>query len=244
MPHASAGRRRIPADAADAGPQRPRATLLRHLKALADHDLILHARRDDYATPHASTHALILSEPDAYHRSLLLYDDVLPLRGAPPHAFACLPVRHAIDFEIPLAVPVIPPEPDLAKRLRGMPYRDALRHAVSSTHISLMTRRFPSDAANDPTAIERAFPVLDAATALALFAATADPRLTRACRDAAATLGTDADTVIRKARSFHPDEPPLSVLRPNTVIYPGWLQPLVRSAQRVHARRHVRGADA
>lgn len=218
--------------------KRPRTTLVRLLNELVSLDLVVRLRRDDYATPRRSTHALLLVEPNAYYRSLLATDDVLRLRGERRHAYACLPVRHALDFELPQALVVIPPGPDLKSARPLFPY--ALRAAVAGA--SEIPVQFPSDERESEAAFERTFAALSPRHALALLAATAEPRLVRAVRSAAPRFGLHAKDVLEESRRFVLEEPPVRTLRRNTLVLPRWLHEFATSASKVHARRFLQAS--
>lgn len=222
----------------------PRTTVVRHLGELVDHHLMVRLRRDHYATPTKPTYALLLAEPNRYFRSLLLYDDVLRdvVGGLKRSPFACLPVRSALDVEIPQAVPVFKLDMDITGHVEELMTDLALHYNYEDDPVGEMEVAFPSDAADSPTAVRRAFPVLDPRTSLALFAATGDPRIVQGLEDAAVRLGLDASDVLDAALHLHPDEPPVRRLGPNTVVYPAWLQDYARTAGQVYRRQALRSA--
>ena len=215
-----------------------RTTLTRQLGELVDHGLLARLRRDVYAAPRRATLALLLVEPDAYARSLLLHADVLARRSEGPWAFACLPVRRALPLEIPTVVPVL--------RLREADREDGLRsplflyHDFDPEEVESATRRFPTDAAEEPGAVERAFPVLSAKTCLALLATTGDPRMLEAVGRAAKALHVPPAKVADAARRLHPTRSVAGATFPNTVILPRWLEDMAESARALQARTAIR----
>lgn len=201
--------------------------------------LIVRLHKDLYVKPASPTHALLLVEKDAYARSLLLHADVLSWLGA-PFAFACLPVRKNLGFELTRALPVLDleaPEPSLLRR-------DAVHMTLPKAKPSRQTLRFPTDAASEAHAVERAIPVLPPQLALAILAATADPRLVHACSAAAPKLGTTREAVLETAASFVVEDEPPKRPRPNSLVLPEWLMEAARGAQGLHAQRFLDSAAA
>ena len=220
----------------------PRTTLTRHLGDLVEHGLLARLRRDVYAAPAPATLALLLVEPDAYARSLLLHDDVLARRSEGPWAFACLPVRRALPVEIPTVVPVLRLQE--AAREEGLRSPLFLYHDFDAAEVERAPRRFPTDAADAPAAVERTFPVLSARTCLALLATTGDPRMLEAVAAAGRKLGVPPAEVARAAKRLHLARGAAGADFPNTVVLPRWLQAMAETAQALQARKALGSALA
>lgn len=217
---------------------RPRTTVVRHLDQLTDAHLIARLRRDLYATPQDPTQRLLMIEPSAYHRSLLLFDHIIrdvvgALKTSP---FACLPVRSILDVEIPQAVPVFKLGHDITSRGSKLLTDHALHFNYDDETVVEEPVRFPSDA---PVSEPRRIPVLPVETCLALFAATADPRFVHAVRRAAGQLDLPVDPILHRARSLYPETPPVKTLRDNTIVFPDWLAEIAEAAETMHGRRAI-----
>lgn len=221
---------------------RPKATVARYIHELEASALLARLRRDAYATPWKTTALLIMHDSSPYYRSLLLWNDILPMAGHHRYAFACLPVQRFLDFEFPRAVPVAPLGGDLTKP--AVRSSEIMRYSYSPKQVGAAELLFPRDASEESGAMVRSFPVLDPATALALFAATSDPRIVIAVRKAASRLGLRTQDVFDQALELRPERPPLPVLRQNTVVYPPWIEKFVASAHAAHAHEYVRTAAA
>lgn len=236
---------RVGVTAADArrATGRPKPTVDRHLAELVDAGLVWRVRRNVYVTPRAGTYAQLSVEPSSYLRSVVLYDDGLDqMWGSDGRwAFACLGVHQALDLVLPDAMPVVRPvgEPSAMPE----PWPDAaFLYGFDAVDVQPHRLTLPSDAPAGSKAMVREVPALVPEVALALLAASTDPRAVQAVRRAAPVVGADADTVLRWARRLFPREPPVRVVRPNTVVFPGWLAAWARTARRLHAGHYLEGA--
>lgn len=218
----------------------PKPTVDRHLRELVAAHLLWRVRRDLYVTPRRATFALLAVEPSSYLRSLLLFgdglDQLFAASGA-AWAFACLGVHQALDLVIPHALPVLRPAakppwlPD--------PWPDAaFLHAFQDTDVTTHTLHLPSGSKDDDR-LARRIPVLRPEAALALLAASTDPRIVQATRSAAARLGIEPHAVLARARELSPQEPPVHALRPNTVVFPSWLARFASTARKLHALHYL-----
>jgi hypothetical protein len=79
-------------------------------------------------------------------------------------------------------------------------------------------------------------PVLPAELSLALSMASLDPRHMQAARDAAQKLELRLEEIAPMAKQLAPARPPLEAIRPNTVVFPEWLEDLWETAKTQHAR--------
>lgn len=215
----------------------PRTTVVRHLGELVDAQLLYRHRRDDYIVPRQGTLALLLFEPDAYTRSLLLHDDALGALGAPRWAFACIPVRRYLDFDIPYAIPVVPLPGDEHPR----PSPTILWYDYDPKAAGMQSIRLPTPAAEQEDAIERALPVMPQDTALALLASTGDSRLVKAVKKAAKTLDIPLTKIAEQTKAFAVRTTRDEANYPNTVILPAWLERIAETARSVHIRKAVQG---
>lgn len=214
----------------------PRTTLVRNLAALVDAHLAYRDRRDHYVLPHASTLGLLLVEPDSYARSLLLHEDVLPEIGIRKWAYACLPLRRALDFDLPHAIPVVSPR--LAK-LPPRPSPTVVWHDYAPADVLKTPAQFPTWAKDDPDPTRRRLPTLHPREALGLLAATGDARLTRAVLQAAKKLDVRRDAVAAAAKRLWIEPPGPRLRYPNSVILPKWLRSFAETAQVTSARERV-----
>lgn len=229
-------RRQVSFSEAAAIARQPRSSVARHLGELVEESLLLRLSRDLYATPEKPTRALLLVEPSDYARSVLLHADVLEGMGV-RWALACLPVREAFPFELSRTVPVMRIDP------HDGPEASLLREAVQlKGRMGRLRRqliRFPTDAASSPHAVPRSLPVLDTTLSLAIFAATADPRMVHASLAAARSLGIPTERVLDQAAAFALEEQLPRNPLPNTLVLPKWLAEAARSAKDLHARRYL-----
>lgn len=210
---------------------KPRTTVTRYLQQLTDARIILRIRHDEYAIPTRATFGRLLVEPDAYARSVLLHADILDAHEATPWAFACLPIRGVYDVEIDRAIPVLLPDGRLQDGSGAPPYPDALWYAFDPHDID----RRPY-APHDAPGPRGDVPTLPARTALALLTASLDPRHVRAARNAARRLGLPYEPIVRQAKGLAPTRTPLKALRPNTVVFPRWLETFWETAKTQHAQ--------
>lgn len=214
----------------------PRTTLVRNLAALVDAHLAYRDQRDHYILPHASTLGLLLVEPDSYARSLLLHEDVLPELGIRKWAYACLPVRRALHFDLPTAIPVVSPK--LAKT-GPRPSPTIAWYDYDRNDAQKATKAFPTWAKHDPRPSNRVLSTLHPKDALALLAATGDSRLTRAVLDAARKLGVSRDVVASAAARLWIEPPARRLAHPNSVMLPKWLMTFAETARATSARERL-----
>jgi hypothetical protein len=210
--------------------EKPRTTVTRYLKQLTQTRLILRVRQREYAIPSRSTFSRLLLEPSRYRRSVLLYADVLEQRGEVPWAFACLPIRSSYPMDIDQAIPVLHSDERLKDTSRSRPYPEALWYTFDSEE----THAYSLEADEPGSAIE--MPVLPAELSLALSMASLDPRHMQAARDAAQKLEPPLEEIAPMAKQLAPARPPLEAIRPNTVVFPQWLEDLWETAKTQHAR--------
>lgn len=213
----------------------PRTTLTRNLGALVEASLAYRDHRDHYVLPRPSTLGLLLVEPDAYARSLLLHEDVLPELGIRKWAYACLPVRRALDFDLPHAIPVVSPK--LAKRAPG-PSPTIVWHDYEPDDVAKHAILFPTWAQDDPDQTKRTLPTLHPKDSLALLAATGDSRLTQAVLRAAKKLDIKREAVASAARRLV-IEPSRRLRYPNSVILPKWLLQFAETARATSAKERM-----
>ncbi|HWH08305.1 MAG TPA: hypothetical protein VNX21_03830 [Candidatus Thermoplasmatota archaeon] len=214
----------------------PRTTLIRNLGALVDASLAYRDRRDRYVLPRPSTLGLLLVEPDAYVRSLLLHEDVLPALGVRRWAFACLPLRRALDVDLPHAIPVVSPA------LAGTTPRASptiVWHDYEPDAVGKTTMLFPSWAKDDPDRTSRTLPTLHPREGLALLAATGDSRMTQAAQRAARKLHVRPDAVAKAARRLAIEPPSRKLRYPNSVILPKWLLRFAETARESSAKERL-----
>lgn len=216
--------------------QAPRTTLTRNLGALVDASLAYRDRRDHYILPRPSTLGLLLVEPDAYSRSLLLHEDVLPELGIRKWAYACVPVRRVLDFDLPWAIPVVSPA---ITRTRPRPSPTIVWHDYDAGDVEKTTLTFPSWAKADPEVSKRTLPTLRARDSLALLAATGDSRLTEAVLQAAKKLRVKRESVASAARRLTIEPRSRSLRYPNSVILPKWLHRFAESARAMSAKERL-----
>lgn len=214
----------------------PRTTLTRNLGALVDASLAYRDHRDHYVLPRPSTLGLLLVEPDAYARSLLLHEDVLPELGIRKWAYACLPVRRALDFDLPHAIPVVSPK--LAKRPPG-PSATIVWHDYEPDDVGRSVVLFPTWAKDDPGQTTRSLPTLHPKEGLALLAATGDSRLTEAVLRAAKKLDIKREAVASAARRLVIEPPSRRLRYPNSVILPKWLLQFAETARAASAKERM-----
>lgn len=209
---------------------RPRTTVTRYLKQLTEAQLILRVRKGEYAIPGRSTFSQVLLDRSRYRRSVLLYADVLEQRGETPCAFACLPIRHAYPMDIDRAIPVLHPDERLKEPSRSRPYPEALWYAFDPDRVE--QDHMQTDDGETRTEI----PVLPSELSLALLMSSLDPRYMQAARDAARKLDLPAEAIASSAKHLAPASPPLNAVRPNTVVFPEWLEEFWETAKTQHAR--------
>lgn len=214
----------------------PRTTLTRNLSALVDASLAYRDHRDHYVLPRPSTLGLLLVEPDAYARSLLLHEDVLPQLGIRKWAYACLPVRRALDFDLPHAIPVVSPK--LAKRPPG-PSRTIVWHDYEPDDVGKTNLLFPTWAKDDPDQTKRTLPTLHTKVCLALLAATGDSRMTDAVLRAAKKLDVKREALAAAARRLVIEPPSRRLHYPNSIILPKWLLRFAETARAVSAKERM-----
>lgn len=209
---------------------RPRTTVTRYLNQLTEARLILRVRKGEYAIPRRSTFSRLLLEPSRYTRSVLLYADVLEQRQEAPWAFACLPIRRAYPMDIDRAIPVLHPDERLEDSSRSRPYPEALWYAFDPGQ----TESHPMETSGEESLVD--VPVLPQGASLALLTASLDPRYMQAARDAADKLDLPLDEIASNAKHLAPASPPLETIRPNTVVFPEWLEEFWETAKTQHAR--------
>jgi hypothetical protein len=214
----------------------PRTTLTRNLGALVDASLAYRDRRDHYILPRPSTLGLLLVEPDAYARSLLLHEDVLPSLDVRKWVYACLPVRRALDFDLPHAIPVVSPK--LAKT-PPKPSPTILWHDYDPKNTGKQTVFFPTWSRDDPGQAERTLSVLHPRESLALLAATGDSRLVQAVLRATKRLALSRESVAQAARRLSIEPRSKRLRYPNSVMLPKWLLRFAESARAVSARERL-----
>lgn len=216
--------------------RRPRTTVTRYLKQLTDAWLILRVRQGEYAIPERSTFGQLLLEPSSYRRSLLLYRDILHQRGEGPLAVACLPIRDIFQMEIDRVIPVLPPDDRLKDPARAPPYAEVLWYPFQAERVA-------ETDLSERWAVDRlgTVPTLEPEISLALLTATLDPRYMTACKAAAERLGLAFPSVVKLAKHLSPQAPPLDAIRPNTVVFPGWLRGFWETAKTQHARHALDG---
>lgn len=227
---------------------KPRPTVVRYLNELVDASLILRVRRDWYATPPRATYSLLLAEPNAYFRSVLLHHEATP-RSFDRPVFACLGVREVLDFELPKAIPVfridhdtLSGNPDFPSLAEAGVFTDALRFNFQDRDVGSHVARFPSNEQDEKAAISKKFRALKPEASLALLAATADPRLLGSVTAAAQALDVSTDVVLDRARKLHPQQLPLQQFHPNSVVFPRWLENFAETARALHAQHAIRDA--
>lgn len=214
----------------------PRSTLTRNLSALVDTSLAYRDHRDHYILPRPSTLGLLLVEPDAYARSLLLHEDVLLELGVRKWAYACLPVRRALDFDLPRAIPVVSPK--LTKQA-PRPSPTIVWHDYDPSDVSKTTLLFPTWAKDDPDQTTRALPTLHPKESLAILAATGDSRLTEAVLRAAKKLDIKRESLATAARRLALEPPSRRLHHPNSVILPKWLLRFAETARSMSAKERM-----
>lgn len=214
----------------------PRTTLTRNLSALVDASLAYRDHRDHYVLPRPSTLGLLLVEPDAYARSLLLHEDVLPQLGIRKWAYACLPVRRALDFDLPHAIPVVSPK--LTKRPPG-PSPTIVWHDYEPDDVGKTNLLFPTWAKDDPDQTKRTLPTLHPKESLALLAATGDSRMTDAVLRAAKKLDVKREAVAAAARRLVIESSSRRLRYPNSVILPKWLLQFAETARAMSAKERM-----
>lgn len=213
-----------------------RTTLTRNLGVLVDASLAYRDHRDHYVLPRPSTLGLLLVEPDAYARSLLLHEDVFAELGVRKWAYACLPVRRALDFDLPHAIPVVSPK--LTKR-SPRPSPTIVWYDYEPGDVEKTTILFPTWAKDDPDQTKRALPTLHPKESLALLAATGDSRLTDAVLRAAKKLDVKRDSVAAAARRLVIEPPSRRLHYPNSVILPKWLLRFAETARAMSAKERM-----
>lgn len=216
--------------------QAPRTTLTRNLGALVDASLAYRDHRDHYVLPRPSTLGLLLVEPDAYARSLLLHEDVLPELGIRKWAYACLPVRRALDFDLPCAIPVVSPK--LTKQ-PPRPSPTIVWHDHDPEDVSKSPVLFPTWAKDDPDQTKRALSTLQPKESLAILASTGDSRLTEAVLRAAKRLDIRREIVATAARRLVIEPPSRRLHYPNSVILPKWLLRFAETARAMSAKERL-----
>ncbi len=212
---------------------RSKPTVKGYLRELTDHGLVLHAGYDDYAIPRRITFGQLLVEPSSYRRSLLLYQDILSLRGERNWAFACLPIRRNLNVAINRAIPVLTPDERLKNRSHP-PYPEVMWYRLSTNEVS--EQPVPSGEPDASQAGSRdTVPTLNPQIGLALLTATLDPRFVEASKQACAPLTIAYDQVLSQARRLYPESPPIKAIHPNTVVFPEWLRGFWETASRQHS---------
>lgn len=209
---------------------RPRTTVTRHLKQLTEAQLILRVRQGEYAIPSRSTFSRSLIEPSRYRRFLFLYADILDQRDEAPWALACLPVRSVFPMDIDRAIPVLHPDERLKDPSRSRPYPEALWYAFDPERIEA----HPLETEDGDVRID--VPVLPAEVSLALLMASLDPRYMQATQEAAQKLEIPIEEIASNAKHLAPRSPPLEAIRPNTLVFPEWLEDFWETAKSQHAR--------
>lgn len=210
--------------------ERPRTTVTRHLKQLTENRLLLRVRRGEYAIPDRSTFGRLLVEPSRYRRSVYLYAETLEARGEEPWAFACLPVRSAYPMDLDRAIPVLHPDDRLKDSTRSRPYAEALWFAFDAGALDV------HGVEDDEGELVMEVPTLPAGLSLSLLMASLDPRYMDAARAAAERLELSPEAIARQAKHLSPASPPLTAIRPNTVVFPEWLEAFWGTAKTQHAR--------
>ncbi len=210
--------------------ERPRTTVTRYLKQLTENWLILRIRQGEYAIPHRTRFGRLLVESSPYRRSLLLYADVLESRDENPWAFACLPIRSSYPMAIDRAIPVLVPDGRLKDASRSRPYAEALWYTFDQDR----TEVADMETGREDTPIE--VPTLSPDLSLALLMASLGPRYMQAAREAAERLDLPLEPIAQKAKRLSPQSPPLKAIRPNTVVFPEWLEDFWETAKSQHAR--------
>lgn len=211
--------------------ERPRTTVTRYLKHLTESWLVLRVRQGEYAIPRRSTFSRLLLEPSRYRRSVILYTDILDQRDERPHAFACLPIRSVYPMEIDRAIPVLGPDDRLKDTSRSPPYAEALWHTIDPDSLQTCTL----EAGGEEATVE--LPCLTPERSLALLMASLDPRYMDAAEQAATRLDLDVGQIAKQAKRLSPTSPPLDTIRPNTVVFPRWLESFWETAKTQHANR-------
>lgn len=214
----------------------PRSTLTRNLGALVHASLAYRDHRDHYVLPRPSTLGLLLVEPDAYARSLLLHEDVLPELGIHKWTYACLAVRKSLDFDLPCAIPVVSPK--LTKQ-SPRPSPTIVWANYDPKDAGETTVLFPTWAKGDPNQTTRALPTLHPREGLALLAAIGDPRLTHAVLRAAKKLNLKIGGVATAARRLAIEPPSRHLRYPNSVILPKWLFRFAETARAMSAKERM-----
>ncbi len=214
----------------------PRTTLTRNLSALIDASLAYRDHRDHYVLPRPSTLGLLLVEPDGYARSLLLHEDVLPEIGMRKRAYACVPIRRALEFDLLHAIPVVSPK--LTKR-PPQPSPTIVWHDYDPRDVNKTTVLFPTWAKDDPDQTKLTLPTLHPKESLALLAATGDSRLTEAVLRAARKLDLKREIVATAARRLSIEPPSRRLHYPNSVILPKWLLRFAETARAMSAKERM-----
>lgn len=209
---------------------RPRTTVTRYLKQLTESWLILRVRQGEYAIPQRTRFGRLLVESNPYRRSALLYGDILESRDESPWAFACVPIRSSYPMEIDRAIPVLVPDERLKDSSRSRPYAEAIWYAFDPERTEMA--EIETEAGD--SAIE--VPVLSPELSLAILMASLDPRYMQAAGEAADRLGIPLESIAQQAKHLSPQSPPLKAIRPNTVVFPEWLEAFWETAKSQHAR--------
>lgn len=206
--------------------ERPRTTVTRYLNQLTTHRLVLRPQQGEYAIPKRATFSRLLTEPNPYHRSLLLYDDILDTRDEDPWAFACLPIRSALPMDIDRAIPVLHPDERVKDATRSRPYDEALWYGFDPDDIQPLETHH-----DEPINV----PTLPPSLSLAFLLSSLDPRYMQASKEAAQRLNLPFEPIARKAKHLSPHHAPLNAIRPNTVVFPKWLENYWETAKTQHA---------
>lgn len=217
----------------------PPSTATRLLERLASASLVVKARRDEYLIPDPARRVLIMSEPSPYIRSVLAWKGVERRLGKGALAFACLPVRAALGVAIPEALPVLPlPGPSEGNLGEGR-FPQITRMEVRGGRTKLLSLRSPSSAPPGSEAFEVQVRGLMPGEALALLAATADPRILRELPAACQRLRIPQASVIERAGELSIALSPTRGLRSNSVILGTWLRAFATTGRAVQAKAAI-----
>jgi hypothetical protein len=180
-----------------------------------------------YLVPTTTTRLLMLIEPSAYHREILLLDDVY--QAEHDRAFGCLPVRPRLWMELPHAILFLP-----TKRSAGFPDPPQVARFDLSEPPSSLEIPLPTTGGN---AARVMVPVSSALDALSFLCGTGDVDFALAAQSAARSLGLSSAAVQDRARWVQRQLSTPSIPGKGRISVPAWLMSRVLAAQRV-ARSH------